>query len=1008
MAAKGRPASNPTSACLREAYQAHLRGDLKQEEALHKRVLNLLRTERPSSDQWLTGSPASDQRLQQQIENPSQDRGLKSLWSPTGATKSSTPSPPAISPRSTARDRELGREVAIKQIHQQFLGNPRQLERYWHEAQLLASLQHPNIVTIYDIVRSRGWLILELMRGTLQKSVETGPIDLDFLRASLVYCLDALSFLHTNGVIHGDVKPSNMLVDVQGRVKLGDFGLARRASSQQGSLLKGTTKYMAPEMVSDQFGPVGPASDLYSVGFSAYELMCGPQFDSLFPGLATFGRDKQIAWLMWHAAPDRKLPPVARVLEGVPEDLAHVIERLSTKEQAGRYQSAKAALRDLRAGESKAAGGPAAVDEPEPSDRRKRLTRIAAVGAAVCSVVLCAAMLFWPSAKPPRVIATPEPIQGVITNVYPRDPSIEVQYGEKDKRLKSFLLREGKTAVLINQKVSLPKHLQKDDRVRVEYHADASGRDLADEVRAARPEKQAGTIQAVDTAAGQFTLAVIPGDERIDIRVPDDLARDGKFLFNGKDKLAGKPLRFTDLRPGDRVTVDHIPDDLQAEKDRYVATDLSVLREVTSDGIVRKVSETELVIEMPGGQSESWPLTKATAIWINQGNTLAQKALTWKDLQGGDKAKVTHDAHAVRVDAERTIAVDGAVIQAVQSKVLEVKPQGGAKPISFLTDAATKITLAGEPADVAALRAGDVVDLTHTSALDSPTPLAISVVARRTADLTRWAVLVGIQKYDDATLPAPPTAAADARLLQETMIKRYGVPPDQALLLEDASLARLKEGIAGLLDRVTPEGKLVVYFAGHALRDDEGKVFLTPREFNPGKPAATGLALQWLVDRMEECKAKEKLLLLDACQASPGADPQKEPSTAEMLQSLAAPAGMAALRTVTGIASCSEGQRGYTLSDGKEGLFAAALAEGFSGAADKNQDGRIEATELFAFVGDTMTASARSIQKAQTPKLFLADNRPPRLSEAARKAIRDLAALLQQDTVNRDERQAPV
>ena len=68
-----------------------------------------------------------------------------------------------------ARDRELGREVAVKQIHQQFLADPRQLARYWQEAQLLASLQHPNVVTIYDVVRSRGWLILELMRGSLKQ-----------------------------------------------------------------------------------------------------------------------------------------------------------------------------------------------------------------------------------------------------------------------------------------------------------------------------------------------------------------------------------------------------------------------------------------------------------------------------------------------------------------------------------------------------------------------------------------------------------------------------------------------------------------------------------------------------------------------------------------------------------------------------------------------------------------------------------------------------------------------
>ena len=182
-----------------------------------------------------------------------------------------------------ARDRDLSREVAVKQIHQQFLTDERQLARYWHEAQLLASLQHPNILTIHDIVRPKGWLILELMHGSLQPAAEGDGIDLDYLRAVLACSLSGLQFLHSNGVVHGDIKPSNLLVDSQGRVKLGDFGLARRASDEGGSLLKGTTKYMAPELLSPQFGAVGPASDLYSLGFSAYELMCGKEFETLVP-----------------------------------------------------------------------------------------------------------------------------------------------------------------------------------------------------------------------------------------------------------------------------------------------------------------------------------------------------------------------------------------------------------------------------------------------------------------------------------------------------------------------------------------------------------------------------------------------------------------------------------------------------------------------------------------------------------------------------------------------------
>ena len=99
-------------------------------------------------------------------------------------------------------------------------------------------------------------------------------------------------------------------------MKLGDFGLARRASNEDGSLLKGTTKYMAPEvMANSQFGPVGPACDLDS-SVSGRRIDVRAQFETLFPGLGSFGRDKQIAWMMWHAAADRRSagnrPGVAR------------------------------------------------------------------------------------------------------------------------------------------------------------------------------------------------------------------------------------------------------------------------------------------------------------------------------------------------------------------------------------------------------------------------------------------------------------------------------------------------------------------------------------------------------------------------------------------------------------------------------------------------------------------------------------------------------------------------
>ena len=232
----------------------------------------------------------------------------------------------------------------------------------------------------------------------------------------LINCLNGLAFLHSNSVIHGDIKPSNILVGTQGRVKLGDFGLARRASNEEGSLLKGTTKYMAPELLSAQFGAVGPASDLYSLGFTAYELMVGKQFDSLLPTLATFGRDKQLAWMMWHSTADVKLPDIQRVLEGVPDDLAQVIQRLIAKDQSQRYRSAQEALRDLQTGRPLTGGLPDATvpeAEAEAAIARQKKKRIRNLAIACGSLLLIVFALFVYKGlhRPPNRLTWPSRIR---------------------------------------------------------------------------------------------------------------------------------------------------------------------------------------------------------------------------------------------------------------------------------------------------------------------------------------------------------------------------------------------------------------------------------------------------------------------------------------------------------------------------------------------------------------------------------------------------------------------
>jgi hypothetical protein len=379
---------------------------------------------------------------------------------------------------------------------------------------------------------------------------------------------------------------------------------------------------------------------------------------------------------------------------------------------------------------------------------------------------------------------------------------------------------------------------------------------------------------------------------------------------------------------------------------------------------------------------------------VNDRTVLDRRALTPADLKPGDKASVIHDRQVVRVDAYRTLGQAG-IVQSVQPKSLEVAIEGQNKTITYTVDPNTKITLGGEPVTPTDLRAGDSVDITHDSP-DVDKPRALTVAARRAVDPTRWAILIGIQDYDDASLGKLDYAVADATLLHDIVLKRYHVPQSQALLLADENQARLKQGITDLLGRIQPDHKLVVYFAGHALQEADKMVYLAPKEFSPAQAAATGVSLQWLVDVLEECKAKEKILLLDACNAGTGAAAAKEPSSAEMFQSLKAPPGQAPLRTVTGIASCSPGERGQGLPAQKHGLFAWVLSEGLSGKADRNSDNRLETTELYSFLEGEMASLAGSIQRKQSPKLFLPDNRPPRLSAEAKKAIQGLAVQMRQ------------
>lgn len=900
-----------------------------------------------------------------------------------------------------AHDRALGREVVIKQIHSQFLADERQLARYWQEAQLLASLQHPNIVTIYDVVRPRGWLVLERMQTTLTDQLQGEGIDVDYLRMVLVDCLEALRFLHANGVIHGDVKPSNLLTDAGGRVKLGDFGLARRANDENGSLLKGTTKYMAPEVASDQFGPVGPASDLYSLGIVAYELLCGARFETLFPGMSMFGHDMQIAWMMWHTAPDRRLPEIGRIMEGVPEDVANVIQRLVIKDPTRRYQSADEVLEYLRSMASPKESPDAKDREAEAARlavaRKNRWRRYGAAVVMILSLFLSVAMAI-PEKSPPPIAPAP-PSEGVIVGVYPDQWRLAMTDTTGTHAVEMELARCDR--IFVNDCAGLLRDVQRHDHVQIKAIHDESGRRIL-EVHAIRPVEDKGHIKELQSESGQVTLVLDEGARRgreLLMEVPPTTL----LALNGQTKLHGQSITLGSLRPNDHLTVRHL-----GKEARRVAIEIDAYRTVTSKGILRDVEakQSRLAVAIHCKKNEELmllPWATDCKVTLNGLGNLNGRQLGPTDLRVGDKVTLIHDTHIRRADAYRVFTVAG-VIHGLQqiSRTVELIPDGGGKAKTVLVPAKCKIELDGEEVEWNVLRTGDHVELSYDNP-DGPIPEALHVSTRRFADPERWALLIGIQRYDDRSIKPPHWSVADAVLLRNSLVKRYRVPISQAVLMTDENRIRTQEGTKNLFDRINQKGRLVVYFAGSAYQESDGNVILAAKDVDRTHLTATGIPLQWLVDELEKCRAKEKLLLLDAYPSTKESDKSPSLSTGEMIKTLKASPDRSPLRTITAVASCRAGQRGLADPRHGQGLFAWSLAEGFSGKADTNFDNRLETTELFAFLQKTMAVAAAGFHAQQAPELILPDNRPPRLSEEAKQAIRILAAKVHQNRVELSE-----
>jgi beta-lactam-binding protein with PASTA domain/predicted Ser/Thr protein kinase len=253
-----------------------------------------------------------------------------------------------------AEDQELGRRLAIKILNDRHAHDDQFVERFRREAKNAAGLSHPNIVSIYDRGEFDGtyYIAMEYLEGRTLKEliVRNGPtpvpIAIDYTRQ----ILSAVAFAHRNGVVHRDIKPHNIVVGRDGRLKVTDFGIARSGASQMteaGSII-GTAQYLSPEQAKGAH--VDQRSDLYSVGIVLYEMLTGE---------VPFTGDTPVEIAMKHLS---TVPsPPSDLNEKVPHDLDAIVLRALAKEPEQRYQSSEEMDADL----ARVARGLAVSDETE-------------------------------------------------------------------------------------------------------------------------------------------------------------------------------------------------------------------------------------------------------------------------------------------------------------------------------------------------------------------------------------------------------------------------------------------------------------------------------------------------------------------------------------------------------------------------------------------------------------------------------------------------------------------
>ncbi len=236
------------------------------------------------------------------------------------------------------------RDVAVKIILPRYANQPAFIRRFEAEAHLIARLEHPHIVPLYDYWREpdAAFLIMRYLRGgSLEDQLRKGPIQLELLYKLMRQIGLALDVAHRNGIVHRDIKPANVLLDEEANAYLADFGIAKdleRVNSQiltEASALIGSPAYISPEQIMSE--RVRPQSDIYCLGIMMFEMLTGHK---------PFSGPTPIAFIQQHL--NESLPSLQTYDPNLPLELDGVIQQATTKKASDRYQDVPSLLRALQ------------------------------------------------------------------------------------------------------------------------------------------------------------------------------------------------------------------------------------------------------------------------------------------------------------------------------------------------------------------------------------------------------------------------------------------------------------------------------------------------------------------------------------------------------------------------------------------------------------------------------------------------------------------------------------